>query len=201
MSVVNLIAQDRLRRQKLARRVRLVGLAWVAVVGFVAMGWGGAILYVGALNYRSARIDEEMVRLNPAVRALKQTQAQLQSLQPTVATLQNARTETGRARKLLQHLSQHTPAGCYLTAIEFGKRSDPKKPMEVVFRGTAEKQETVGELMLRLNQHPDLEKIRLDFSQERTLSETQSAFDFQITAEVRGTSVQTKEASQNGGQK
>lgn len=201
MSVVNLIAQDRLRRQQLVRKVRLVGLAWVAVIGLVALGWGGAILYVGVLSYQTARIEEEMVRLNPTVQALKRTQAQLQSLQPTVATLQNARTETGRARKLLQHLSQHTPTGCYLTAIEFGKRSDPKKPMEVVFRGTAEKQETVGELMLRLNQHPDLEKIRLDFSQERTLSETLSAFDFQITAEVKGTAVQRKEASKNGEQK
>ncbi|CUU05647.1 MAG: PilN domain-containing protein [Fimbriimonadales bacterium] len=200
MSVINLIAQDRLKRQQLARKVRLAGLAWFGVVVLVAVGWGGAILYVGALSLQTARIEEEMVRLNPTVQALKQVQAQLNALQPTVTTLQNARTETGRARKLLQHLSQHTPAGCYLSAIEFGKRSDPKKPMEVVLRGTADKQETVGELMLRLNQHPDLEKVRLDFSQERTLGETQSAFDFQITAEIKGTAIQTKEEKKDGGQ-
>lgn len=201
MSVVNLILQDRLKRQRLVRRVRLVGLVWFGVVALVALGWGGAILYVGTLGYQSARIDEEMIKLNPSVQALKHVQAQLNALQPTVATLQNARTETGRVRKLLQHLSQHTPETGFLTTIEFGKRTDPKKPMEVVLRGTAESQEAVGELMLRLNQHPDLEKVRLDFSQERQITENKSAFDFQITAEIKGTAVQTKEATDSGGQK
>lgn len=201
MSVINLILQDRLKRQRLVRKVRIVGLVWFGVVALVAIGWGGAILYVGTLGYHSARIDEEMVKLNPSVQALKQAHAQLNALQPTVTTLQSARTETGRVRKLFQHLSQHTPEGGFLTAIEFGKRADPKKPMEVVLRGTAESQEVVGEIMLRLNQHPDLEKVRLDFSQERQITENNSAFDFQITAEVKGTAVQTKEATDSGGQK
>ncbi len=78
MSVINLIVYDRLKRQQLARKVRLAGLAWFGVVVLVAVGWGGAIpSCVGALSLQTARIEEEMVRLNPTVQALKQVQAQL----------------------------------------------------------------------------------------------------------------------------
>jgi Tfp pilus assembly protein PilN len=101
--------------------------------------------------------------------------------------------------QLFQHFSQHTPQGCYLTGAELGKRADPKKPMEITLKGIAENQQLVGELMLRLNQHPELEKVRLDYSQERALSETVAAVEFQITAQVKGTAP-TPDTAQQGGQ-
>jgi hypothetical protein len=53
--------------------------------------------------------------------------------------------------------------------------------------------------MLRLNQHPELENVRLDYSQERALSEAVSAVEFQITAQVKGTAPQ-QNTEQQGGQ-
>ncbi len=200
MAVINLIEQERHLRRQFERKVRLIGLAWGAVVLMVLAGWGGVLLYLGALQFQSARIQEERTKLQPAVQALQRTQAELNALQPLVTTLQSARTDTGRWQRFFYHLSQHTPPNCFLTHVELGKRSDPKKPMEVVIRGTAESQETVGELMLRLNQNPDLENIRLDFTQERRLSESVPAFDFQLTAQVKGTAVQTKEEKKDGQQ-
>ncbi len=193
MAVINLIEQEIQLRRQYERKVRLIGLAWGFVVLLVMVGWGGVMLYLAALQAQSARLEEERVKLQPIVQALQRTQAELNALQPLITTLQSARTDTGRWQRLFHHLSQHTPPNCFLTYVELGKRSDPKKPMEVIIRGTAESQETVGELMLRLNQNPDLENLRLDYTQERRLSESASAFDFQLTAQVKGTALQTKE--------
>ncbi len=200
MAVINLIERERQLRRQLERKARLIGLVWGVVVLMVVAGWGGILLYLGALQLQSARLQEEHTRLQPVVHQLQQAKAELNALQPLVTTLQNARTETGRWQRLLHHLSQHTPANCFLTFAEMGKRTDPKKPMEVVLRGTADTQETVGEFMLRLNLHPDLENIRLDYTQERQLAEGVPAVDFQITAQVKGTAVQSKEEKKDGEQ-
>ena len=200
MAVINLIAQEQQMRRQLERKTRLLGFGWLSVAGVIGAGWASLLLYGNSINAQRAQVEAQLTELRPTLQQLKQTQAQLAALQPLVETLQNAQKDTRRWLQLFQHFSQHTPQGCYLIGAELGKRADPKKPMEVVLRGTADKQETVGELMLRLNQHPDLEKVRLDFSQERTLGETQSAFDFQITAEIKGTAIQTKEEKKDGGQ-
>ncbi|GBC91846.1 hypothetical protein HRbin15_00305 [bacterium HR15] len=187
MPVINLIEQELQHRRRLERRIRLLGLVWFGLIAMAAGGWGALILYTGYLQMQSARMQEELVRLTPAMHAVQQTQQELSALQPQISTLQTARKETGRWQQLLQHLSLHTPPACYLTSVEFGKRNDPKKPMEVVIKGIASSQQAVGDLMLRLNQQADLENIRLDYTQERMLDEEGSTVEFQITAQVKGT--------------
>ncbi len=197
MPVINLIEPELQRRQSLQRRIRLLGLVWFGLIGLTAFGWGTLILYTGYLQVQSARMQAEIVRLTPTMHAVQQTQQALNTLQPQISTLQTARTETGRWRGLLQHLSQHTPPACYLTSVEFGKRTDPKKPMEIVIKGIASSQQAVGDLMLRLNQHSEIENVRLDYTQERNLSEENSAIEFQLTAQIKGSAV--PQSSSGGG--
>jgi len=188
MPVINLIEQELQHRQRLERRIRLLGLIWFSLMALGGAGWAALILYAGTLQLQRARMEEEIIRLTPTMRAVQQTQLQLNALQPKISTLRAARQETGRWRSILQHLSQHTPPSCYLVSVEFGKRNDPKKPMEIVIKGIASNQQAVGDFMLRLNQHADLEKVRLDYTQERSMTdEAISAVEFQITAEVKGT--------------
>ncbi|MFN3690474.1 MAG: PilN domain-containing protein [Fimbriimonadales bacterium] len=201
MAVINLIAQEQQLRRVAERRNRLLGIGWMLVAALVAVGWGGLILYAGALTMQRAHIEEQMVKLRPTLQQLQQTQAELNALQPLVSTLQNARKDTGRWQQLFQHFARHTPNGCFLTGAELGKRSDPKKPLEITLKGVAENQQLVGEFMLRLNQHPELEQVRLDYSQERALSEQQVAVEFQITAQIKGTAQQpnqNQEGTQSG---
>jgi Tfp pilus assembly protein PilN len=188
MPVINLIEQEIQHRQRLERRIRLLGLVWFSLIALGGAGWATLILYAGTLQLQSARMEEEIIRLTPTMRAVQQTQLQLNALHPKIGTLRAARQETGRWRSMLQHLSQHTPPTCYLVSVEFGKHNDPKKPMEIVIKGIASNQQAVGDFMLRLNQHPDLEKVRLDYTQERSMTdESISSVEFQITAEVKGT--------------
>ncbi|MFN7018489.1 MAG: PilN domain-containing protein [Fimbriimonadales bacterium] len=203
MAVINLIAQEQQLRRVVERKNRLLGLGWLLVVALVVVGWGGLLLYAGTLTMQRASVEEQLVKLRPTLQQLQQTQAELSALQPLVSTLQNARKDTGRWQQLFQHFAQHTPQGCFLTGAELGKRSDPKKPLEITLKGVAENQQRVGEFMLRLNQHPELEQVRLDYSQERALSEQQVAVEFQITAQVKGTAQQpnqNQEGTQSGGQ-
>jgi len=200
MAVINLIAQEQQLRRVAERKTRAMGFGWIVTGGLIGVGWAGLLMYAGTLTMQRAQIEEQMVKLRPTVQQLKQVQAEMNTLQPLIETLQNARKDTGRWQKLFQHLAQHTPDGCFLTGAELGKRSDPKKPMEITLKGIAENQQRVGEFMLRLNQHPELEQVRLDYTQERTLSEQQSAVEFQITAQVKGTAQKPPQEGQSGGQ-
>ncbi|MGQ9656827.1 MAG: PilN domain-containing protein [Fimbriimonadales bacterium] len=197
MAVINLIAQEQQTRRQLERKTRLLGFGWLSVAGVVGAAWASLLLYGSSVNAQRAQVEAQLTRLRPTLQELRQTQAQLGALQPLIETLQNARKDTGRWQKLFQHFSQHTPQGCYLTGVELGKRADPKKPMEITLKGLAETQQIVGELMLRLNQHPELEQVRLDYSQERTLSELTTVVEYQITAQIKGTA-QAQSNSQGG---
>lgn len=197
MAVINLIAQEQQMRRQLERKTRLLGFGWLTVAGIIGAGWASLLLYGNSINAQRAQVEAQLTELRPTLQQLKQTQAQLASLQPLVSTLQNAQKDTRRWLQLFQHFSQHTPQGCYLTGAELGKRADPKKPMEITLKGLAETQQLVGELMLRLNQHPELENVRLDYSQERALSELTTVVEFQITAQIKGTA-QTQSNPQGG---
>jgi Tfp pilus assembly protein PilN len=197
MAVINLIAQEQQMRRQLERKTRLLGFGWLTVAGVIGAGWASLLLYGSSLNAQRAQVEAQLTQLRPTLQQLKQTQAQLAALQPLVETLQNAQKDTRRWLQLFQHFSQHTPQGCYLTGAELGKRADPKKPMEITLKGLAETQQLVGELMLRLNQHPELENVRLDYSQERALSELTTVVEFQITAHIKGTT-QTQSNPQGG---
>jgi Tfp pilus assembly protein PilN len=197
MAVINLIAQEQQMRRQLERKTRMLGFGWLTVAGIIGAGWASLLLYGSSINAQRAQVEAQLTQLRPTLQQLKQTQAQLAALQPLVETLQNAQKDTRRWLQLFQHFSQHTPQGCYLTGAELGKRADPKKPMEITLKGLAETQQLVGELMLRLNQHPELENVRLDYSQERALSELTSVVEFQITAQIKGTA-QTQSNPQGG---
>jgi len=197
MAVINLIAQEQQMRRQLERKTRLLGFGWLSVAGVIGAGWASLLLYGNSINAQRAQVEAQLTELRPTLQQLKQTQAQLAALQPLVETLQNAQKDTRRWLQLFQHFSQHTPQGCYLIGAELGKRADPKKPMEITLKGLAETQQLVGELMLRLNQHPELENVRLDYSQERALSELTTVVEFQITAQIKGTA-QTQSNPQGG---
>ncbi len=199
MAVINLIEQEQNTRRTLERKVRLIGLSWFGVVAFAGLVWAGSMVYLGIMGAQLARTQQEIQKLQPAVKQLQQARAELGALQPMVTTLQDARKETGRWRYLFQHLSMQMPEGSYLTNAELGKRSDPKQPMEIVLRGISRTQENVGLLMLRLNQHPELEAIRLDYTQERTMSDGPPVYEFQVTAQVKGTAVVEKKEEKTSG--
>jgi Tfp pilus assembly protein PilN len=197
MAVINLIAQEQQMRRQLERKTRMLGFGWLTVAGIIGAAWASLLLYGSSINAQRAQVEAKLTQLRPTLQQLKQTQAQLGALQPLVETLQNAQKDTRRWLQLFQHFSQHTPQGCYLTGAELGKRADPKKPMEITLKGLAETQQIVGEFMLRLNQHPELENVRLDYSQERALSELTTVVEFQITAQIKGTA-QTQSNPQGG---
>lgn len=200
MAVINLIAQEKQLRRVAERKVRLVGMSWLLVAVLIGLGWGGLLLYAGTILQQQAEVDAQMAELRPTLQQLQQVQTELNTLRPLVETLRNAHKDTKRWQQLFQHLSQHTPEGCFLTGAELGKRNDPKRPLEITLKGIAQTQQLVGEFMLRLNQHPELEQVRLDYSQERALSEQTTAVEFQITAHIKGTAQPEPKEGQSGGQ-
>ncbi|MFQ3611380.1 MAG: PilN domain-containing protein [Fimbriimonadales bacterium] len=199
MAVINLIEQEQNYRRTLERKARMVGFGWFGVVALAGLAWAGSMLYIGLLARELDRTQQEIQKLQPAVKQLQQARAELGALQPMVTTLKDARKETGRWRQLFQHLSLQMPEGSYLTNAELGKRTNPEQPLEVVLRGISRNQENVGLVMLRLNQHPELEAVRLDYTQERTMADGPPVYEFQIAAQVKGTAVVKKKEEKSSG--
>lgn len=200
MAVINLIAQEKQLRRVAERKVRLAGMSWLLAGMLVGLGWGGLMLYANTLLQQRAEVEAQLTQLRPTLQQLQRVQTELNALRPLVETLRNAHKDTKRWQQLFQHLSQHTPEGCFLTGAELGKRADPKRPLEITLKGIAQTQQLVGEFMLRLNQHPELEQVRLDYSQERPLSEHITAVEFQITAHIKGTAQPEPKEGQGGSQ-
>lgn len=200
MAVINLIAQEKQLRRIAERKVRVAGMSWLLVAVLIGLGWGGLLLHASTILQQQAEVNAQMTKLRPTLQQLQQVQNELNTLRPLVETLRNAHKDTKRWQQLFQHLSQHVPDGCFLTGAELGKRTDPKRPLEITLKGIAQTQQLVGEFMLRLNQHPELEQVRLDYSQERALSEQTTAVEFQITAHIKGTAQPEPKEGQSGGQ-
>jgi hypothetical protein len=144
MPVINLIEQEIQHRQRLERRIRLLGLVWFSLIALGGAGWATLILYAGTLQLQSARMEEEIIRLTPTMRAVQQTPTATERLAAQNQHASGCTPRDGDAGdSMLQHLSQHTPPACYLVSVEFGKRNDPKKPMEIVIKGIASNQQAV----------------------------------------------------------
>lgn len=200
MALINLIAQERARIRQLEGRSRLVGLAGIGVVMLALLTYGGMALYVASLEQQAKDLQAEMTRLEPVIRELNDTQRKIKALEPQLKTLQSARNDTSRWQRVMAHLSRNTPVSLWVTGIRTGERPNNKTPLTVSISGTADSQERVGELMLRLNNCEDLEKVELRFTQEKMINAFTRGVDFEVVASLKGTAVvqNDQEGNQNG---
>src|SRR5205823_258108 len=105
---------------------------------------------------------------------------------PRLATLENAQLTTGHWSRILDHLSRQTPDETWLTGVRC-QDSDPTKAVEVTFAGISTRQEHIGDLILRLQNCPDLGNVALRFTAEKPASATEHDINFEVTSEIKGT--------------
>lgn len=201
MRMINLIAQERQRKQQMRRRVRLFEFLLLGFLGVVLSGYGAVYLYLASCEAQQRSLQAELMELQPVLAQIEITTRQIESLQPQLTILKRAETDTARWQRLLDYLSRHTPSSLWLSTLRTGDSSDRKGPLLLTLGGLAANQKLVGELMLHLNNCPDLSQIELRFTQEQMLNAFTSGVDFEIGAALKGTEIlnPSKEAEPDGG--
>jgi Tfp pilus assembly protein PilN len=186
MPNINLISARRAEKKKIEQWTRQLFYGLVGSVGaFILLGSYLGIQRLAMENERR-EAEEALLRLKPKLDRIAQINADKESLLPKVATLQQARADTLRWRAVLQVVSQSVPYDTWLTAIN-ATGAGESTVLRLV--GSASSQSLVGDMMLRLNQHPLFTKVDLTFTTAvQSLTGTApSRFNFEVAAQLRGT--------------
>lgn len=185
MPLINLIQEQRnsLKRGKAQARTLFYG--FVAVAGLSVCGFGYFLFATDALVRQESTLKAKVAKLAPIVASIEADEKAYAELAPRVKTLEAAQGTTDKWTTILNHLTTQTPANTWLTGVRC-TASDLTKPIAVSFLGMSDKQELVGELIMRLQNCPELSAVALKFTQEKIVQQG-TGIEYEITAEIPGT--------------
>lgn len=185
MPFINLIQEHVLAAKKERKRARAALFCFCLATAMA----GGANAYC---IWQSESLDSDIAKLKADTDKNKEKLAQIDEnrrelldLAPRLKTLSDAQLMTQRWGTILQHLSKQTPPGAWLTGMRT-QGTDPTRPLTTSFQGLSNRQELVGEFILRLQACPDLENVNLKFTAEKIVSNGKG-IEFDVSADIAGT--------------
>jgi Tfp pilus assembly protein PilN len=192
MPTINLIHDQ---RRAYRQRLKASRLWFTALLG-AAISTGGltAMLLIGSisLNGEAKSLQAKAEELKPYREAIEQSEQALTQLSPRLTTLTSARTDTERWTRILEHMSYVMPTNTWLTGVRSVASNEENAPVEVSLTGMSGQQESVGELMLRLQSLSDIANVRLRYTEEKK-TQFGEGLEFQIVCDVPTSSDSNKE--------
>src|SRR5579885_3369336 len=185
MPFVNLIHEQRVAAERADRKSKLFFLAFVAVMVSSAGAFAMLSLSTKSVHDEEAALQAQIERAKPLIAQTNANNLEKSNLMPRLSTLQDAVGDTQRWNRVLTYLTVQTPPQAWLTAIRC-QSADPKKPISVTFTGVAMSQDPVGDLILRMQNSPDLGNVSLNYTQEKLIQQTKTT-EFQVNADLVGT--------------
>lgn len=185
MPYVNLIQEERLIAQQLERRTRTFFGTFVGSVALTLGVFGFFFFRAESLESEENALRAQAAKAQPLLDKIAENKLQKDELQPRVQTLQDAQAMTGKWGGVLEYLSTQTPPQTWLTAVR-SSISDLTKPVNIAFAGLSDRQELVGEYILRLQSCKELENVQLRFTAEKPVADTR-AIEFEISSDLMGT--------------
>ena len=188
MPIINLISEQRAATQKAEQRARIAFMTMVGSATVGLFGYGFVFYMHQALQMEIDRKQADVKRLAPLVSQIEGTERQTGQLQPRLTILTDAQTKTDRWDHILLHFETQTPPGTWLTGLQCMPSNDPSKPVLMTFTGTAGALDPIGEFVMRTQNEPNLNSVVLHFAQEKRSSQGSRAIDFEVGAELAGSS-------------
>ncbi|MCA1948470.1 MAG: PilN domain-containing protein [Armatimonadetes bacterium] len=194
MPMINLIHEQRQAQRAAAAKARLL----VFGLGFLTGGSFLAFLFLMFLTASKeaecSQMQARLQKMRPVVERIEADEKRLAEMGPKVATLENAQAATAKWQRVMEHLTQNTPPGIWLTNVR-STTTDPKNPVQVSFTGLSGNQDSVGGYILRLQNCPELGDVNLKFTQEKA-TQYGPTVEFEISGVVLGT--QEEEEKKDG---
>ncbi|HZH98210.1 MAG TPA: PilN domain-containing protein [Fimbriimonadaceae bacterium] len=189
MPLINLIQEQRLEIKRNERKTRIFFMACVGSVLLSVGSWGALHFQTEKLQSQESDLRVLAQKTQPIMNEIEATQRSYADVAPRLKTLEDAQVATGRWNRILEHLALNTPSATWLTALRC-TAADPTAPIGVSFAGLSNRQELIGEFMLRLQNCSDLEAVGLKFTAEKAIQNSRN-IEFEVSANVAG-SVQEK---------
>lgn len=185
MPYINLIQEERLIAKQLEKRTRLFQGTFAGSLALTMGIFGLFMVRAESLSGEEEALKEQSRKAQPLLEMIAANERDLQELEPRLQTLEDARTMTGKWGTVLDYITTQTPGQTWLTALR-ASVTDLTKPVSVAFAGLSDRQELVGEYILRLQSCKDLENVQLRFTAEKPVANAR-AIEFEINADLSGT--------------
>ena len=191
MPSINMIA---VRRAEKKRVEKMVYCALLVILGELAITLGVVgfmTARVHASNVNIRQLDAQMTKLQPTVARINRYEGEIKELKPRLDLLGQSRDQTMVWYAVVHDLARSMPEETWLTGIATSQvvstspsagNAAPSATLNL--SGTSVSQKLVGEAMLRLNQCSEFDRVDLTYTQERTVGETK-AMQFQIVAKLK----------------
>jgi Tfp pilus assembly protein PilN len=184
MPLINLIQEQRLEIKRRERTTRIYFMACVGSVLLSVGSWGFLHFQTEKLQSQESALRALAQKTQPIMNEIEVTQRAYAEVAPRLKTLEDAQMATGRWNRVLEHLALNTPAETWLTAMRC-TAADPTAPVNVSFAGLSNRQELIGEFMLRLQNCTDLESVGLKFTAEKAVQNSRN-IEFEVSANIAG---------------
>lgn len=185
MPFINLIQEHVLAAKKERKRARVALFCFCFATALAGGGNLYCILQSDALDSDIAKIKADTDKNKDMLAQIDENRRELLDLGPRLKTLSDAQDMTKRWVTILGHLSKQTPPGTWLTGVRT-QGTDPTKPLTTSFQGISNRQELVGEFILRLQACAELENVNLKFTAEKIVA-TGKGIEFDVIADIAGT--------------
>ncbi len=186
MPAINLIAEKRKWKRERIRKARTWFLAFIVVASLGVITAGGLTLHHERLKAELQDLEAQATILHPVKKDIENAQKTLMELTPRLKTLSEARKDTERWSRILDHVARIMPVDTWLTRLDSLQPTDPTQPVEITWTGMSTRQELVGEFMLMLQRCQDLGNIELKYTDLRRTAQG-VGLEFQIFSKVPGT--------------
>lgn len=199
MANINLISA---RRAEYLRQLRTIRILLAVGVATVALGLGGVVFSAGQLvlaQRRAAHLESQLQALRPLLAEIEAAQKARQALVPKLTTLTGAQQQTRHWHDLLEGFKRAIPEGTWLTNLS-ADASEKEPARNLRIHGITESQSRVGETMYRLSlQEEFYEQINLSYTQTTQVAR-QPQVEFELTAQLKGTSTEEKAGDKDADQ-
>jgi len=191
MPLINLIQEQRQEAKRNETRARVFFMSFIGTTAVSLAAVGFLMFQNEMLGSQESDLKARAQKMQPLVHRIESNKADYADLEPRLRTLEGAQLVTGRWSRILEHLTKQTPDQTWLTAIRC-IASDPTKPVSVTFAGLSNRQELIGDFILRLQGCPDLTNTSLHFTQEKQVVNGRN-IEFEIVSDIDGTADEVKE--------
>jgi Tfp pilus assembly protein PilN len=196
MPFINLIQEQRLALRRDEMRARTFLYAFVAVGGLSLVATGSLFAETALANRHAEDLQQQIDKIKPIKTEIDKVNGEFAQLNPRVETLQQAQQITAHWTNILAHLNSQTPQKVWLTGIKCNA-GDPMKPVTMTISGIGDKQEPIGDFILRLQNCDDLENTQLRFTQEKTAA-TFKGTEFQVDSDIKDSTDKKPEVKKEG---
>lgn len=201
MPSINMIAARRADKRRQEQNIRKLVYAIAVEFGLTVVIVSVMVVRLAGVNGRVGDLNGEITKLQPTVTQIQQMQQETQQMQPKVATLDGAKADTLFWYNNLYALTNCLPPKTWLTSIGTNGTGDGTPGTaggadpQITLSGIALDQATVGTVMEKMNQSPNLDHVDLAGVQQQK-TEQATTVSFQMTVHLKP---ETAPAGDTGG--